>query len=112
MSVQRKMDMRGFFPSVRKSRHLANLRVQTFSDEEKAASELAKKILRQETVAKQNEANRMAARKRRNEAKAAEVAEDKRTEDEKIQDEIDELAEDIPDLQQVKKKLKVWLPLP
>ena len=108
MSAQGEMDIRGFFTSVRKSRHLANLRVQTFLDEEKAASEAARKVLRQETVAKQNEANRMAARKRRNEAKAAEVVEDKRTDDEKIQDEIDELGEDIPDLEQVKKKPKVW----
>ena len=88
MSAQRKMDIRGFFTCVRKSHHLANLRVQTFADEEKAASEAARKILRQETIAKQNEANRMAARKRRNEAKAAEVVEDKRTDDEKIQDEM------------------------
>ena len=88
MSAQRKMDIRGFFTSVRKSHHLANLRVQTFADEEKAASEAARKILRQEIIAKQNEANRMAARKRRNEAKAAEVVEDKRTDDEKIQDEM------------------------
>ena len=63
MSAQRKMDIRGFFTSVRKSHHLANLRVQTFADEEKAASEAARKILRQETIAKQNEANRMAYRK-------------------------------------------------
>ena len=70
VSVQRKMDMRGFSASVKKSHHLANLRFQTFSDEEQAASEAAKKILCQETVAKQNEANRMATRKRRNDAKA------------------------------------------
>ena len=40
MSAQRKMNIRGFFTSVRKSHHLANLRVQTFADEQKAASEL------------------------------------------------------------------------
>ena len=74
MSAQRKMDIRGFFTSVRKSRHLANLRIKTFSDEEKAASEAARKVLLQESVAKQNEANRMAARKRRNEAKASRVS--------------------------------------
>ena len=61
MSAQRKMDIRGFFTSVRKSRHLANLRVQNFSDEEKAASEAARKVLLQETIAKQNEATRMVA---------------------------------------------------
>ena len=44
MSAQRKMDIRGFFTSVRKSHHLANLRVQTFADEEKAASEAARKF--------------------------------------------------------------------
>ena len=81
MSAQRKMDIRGFFTSVRKSHHLANF--QTFADEEKAASEAARKILRREAIAKQNEANRMAARKRRNEAKAAEVVEDKRTKSDK-----------------------------
>ena len=50
MSAQGEMDIRGFFTSVRKSHHLANLRVQTFADEEKAASEAARKILRQETI--------------------------------------------------------------
>ena len=90
------MDVRHFFASVKKGHHLANLRVQGFLDDEKAESEAATKIIRVAKIAEQNEANRMAARKRRNDAKNAEVAKDIRTDEEKIQDEIDELAEDIP----------------
>ena len=57
MSAQRKMDIRGFFTSVRKSHHLANLRFQTFADEEKTASEAARKILRQFADGVENDEN-------------------------------------------------------
>ena len=57
MSAQRKMDIRGFFTSVRKSHHLANLRFQTFADEEETASEAARKILRQFADGVENDEN-------------------------------------------------------
>ena len=57
MSAQRKMDIRGFFTFVRKSHHLANLRVQTFADEEKTASEAARKTPRQVADGVENDEN-------------------------------------------------------
>ena len=41
MSAQRKMDLRRFFSSVTKKRHIANLGVQDCRDEEKASAEEA-----------------------------------------------------------------------
>ena len=90
MSAQRKMDVRQFFSSVNKKHHLANLVVQDCRDEETDAAEATKKIMRQAQIEQQNEANRLAAKKRRDDARMAEVAEDRRTDEEKIQDEIDE----------------------
>lgn len=108
MSAQRKMDLRQFFSSVKKKRHLANLAVQDCRDEEKAAAEEARKKMLRSQIDERNEANRLAARKRRNDAKMAGVVEDRRTDEEKVQDEIDELTDDIPDLLPEKKKPKVW----
>ena len=90
MSAQRKMDLRRFFSSVSKRRHIANLGVQDCRDEEKAAAEEAQKNMRRQQIEEQNEANRLAARRRRNNAKFAGLAEDKRTDEERVQDEIDE----------------------
>ena len=108
MSAQRKMDLRRFFSFVSKKRHIANLGVQDCRDEEKAVAEEAQKNMRRQQIEEQNEANRLAARKRRNDAKFAGLAEDKRTDEERVQDEIDELTDDIPNFLPEKKKPKVW----
>lgn len=102
------MDVRKYFGSVNKRHHLANLGVQDCRDEERNKDEAAKKSMRLAQIEQQNEANKLAARKRRNDARIAEVAEDSRTDEEKVQDEIDELAEDIPDVRIAKKKPKIW----
>ena len=65
------MDARRFFPSEKKGHHLAYLRVQNFFDEEKAASEAAKKASRQAMMDGQREARILADRKRRKLAKDA-----------------------------------------
>ena len=61
VSVQRFMDMRNFFSTVKKNHRLANLHDQTFTDEKKAAREAAaNKTLRDEKLAEQNKSNRIA----------------------------------------------------
>ena len=78
MSAQRKMDVRQFFSSVKIKHHLANLVVQDCRDEEKNVAEAMKKI------EQQNEANRLASKKRRDDAMMAEVAEDRRTDEDRL----------------------------
>ena len=85
MNTRRKMDLRNFFSSVKKKHHLANLSVQNFRDEEKEATEAAKKEMRRSQMEEQREAIRLATRKRRSDAGNAEIAEDKRTDEERVQ---------------------------
>ena len=99
MSAARKMDMRKFFAVVKKKEmHLANLQVQHFRDEEKAEVEAEERKEREVEIARRNDERKAIDKKRRIDARNAGIAVDKRSEEEKVQDEIDGFAEDIPDL--------------
>ena len=91
MIPHRKMDVRSFFSTVKKRHHLANLTVQDCRDEIKANAEAQQRNMRRAEIKETREANRAAARKRRNDANISEIAEDLRTDTEKIQDDIDGL---------------------
>ena len=89
MSAKRKMDVRNFFNPVTKNRLQPNLRLHNCFNEEKASSEAAKKKMRQDQIDELNESKRVASRKRRDDARNITlVVEDRRTEEEKIQDSI------------------------
>ena len=98
MSAARKMDMRKFFAVVKKKEmHLANLQVQHYRDEEKAEVEAEERKEREIEIARRNDERKAIDKKRRIDARNTGIAEDKRSEEEKVQDEIDGFAEDIPE---------------
>lgn len=100
MSAQRKMDMRNFLKNVnRKDAHLANMQVQIFHDEEKAEVEAEKRKQLAIQIADENEVRRIEARRSRLSAKESQIAGDKRSDAEVIQDAIDSVVvEEIPDI--------------
>ena len=99
MGAPRKMDMRNFFKRVsRKEAHLANVQVQYFRDQDKAELEAQKRKQLQIQIADQNEKSRLEARRRRLIAMESGIAGGKRSDEERIQDEIDGVAEEIPDI--------------
>ena len=93
------MDLRNFFSRVKsKGMHLANMHVQEYHDREKAEKvQESREELRNQIVF-EIERRKAANRKRRIDASNAVVAVDQRTEEQVVQDEIDAVAEDIPDL--------------
>ena len=93
------MDLRNFFSRVKsKGTHLANMHVQEYHDREKAEKlQESREELRNQIVS-EIERRKAANRKRRIDASNAVVAVDQRKEERVIQDEIDAVAEDIPEL--------------
>ena len=99
MSSQTRMDIRSFYKTVhRKEVHLANMVIENYRDHDKAVVEAEKKRQLQLEIASRNAARNNEARMRRLNAKQSLVAGDKRSEEEKIQDEIDAVAEEIPEV--------------
>ena len=74
------------------------MQVQNFRDQDKAELEAQKRKQLQIQIADQNEKSRLEARRRRLIAMESGIAGGKRSDEERIQDEIDGVAEEIPDI--------------
>lgn len=91
------MDMRNFFNTVkRKGEHIANMAVQQYRDEAKEELDVAMREELLHDIAEARQRMRESDRNRRFEAAAARS--DNRSDEQIVQDAIDEIAEDIPDV--------------
>ena len=89
--------MRNFFASVtRKGEHTANMAVQSYRDAKKDELDAEKRGELRNEIAERREKRIAENRKRRHEATKS--LSDERTDEQKVQDEIDAVAEDIPDV--------------
>ena len=112
MSSNRGMDIKSFFSTVKKKHHQANLVIQGVRDDMKDKADAQQRAQRRAEIDEARERNRESARMRRNEARRVSqiITEDLRTDEEKVQDEIDGLVEDADVTRPVaeKKKRKLW----
>ena len=74
------------------------MQVKYFHDQDKAQLEAEKREQLKILIADQNEKRRLEAKRRRLITMESAIAGDKRSDEERIQDEIDGVAEDIPDI--------------
>ena len=111
MSSNRGMDIKSFFSTVKKKHHQANLVIQGVRDDMKDKADAQQRAQRRAEIDEARERIE-SARMRRNEARRVSqiITEDLRTDEEKVQHEIDGLVEDADVTRPVaeKKKRKLW----